>query len=95
MVDAYGNWTYKPNTPKWKKCDCDHLAEWIISRGYTPKTSIENLVEMIILHFDCSDNYGEYNHETGCGGYGDYFTFERCMDYVDDSGGFEEFDYFN
>lgn len=95
MVDTYGRWTYEPNTPENKKCDCDRLADWIISENYTPKTSIENLVEMIILYFDCEDNYGEYDPETGFGGYGDYYTLEECQNYILNMGGFEEFDYFN
>ena len=48
---------------------------------------------MIILMFDCCDNYGEYDEESGCGGYGDEFTIEGCKRYVEDSGGFKEFDY--
>lgn len=65
----------------------------IISDGYTPKTSMENLISMIILHFDCDDNYGEYDEETGCGGYGDEFTLEECFRYVSETGGYGEFDY--
>ena len=57
----------------------------IISDGYIPKTSMENLISMIILHFDCDDNYG--------GEYGTEFTIEGCKQYVIDSGGFAEFDY--
>lgn len=84
MVDRYGNWTYEPNT-----------SEWIISEGYIPKTSIENLVERIILCFDCVDNYGEYNPETGFGGYGNCYALECCMNYVEDNGGFAAFDYYS
>ena len=65
----------------------------IISDGYTPKTSMENLISMIILHFDCDDNYGEYDEETGCGGYGDEFTLEECFRYVSETGGYGEVDY--
>lgn len=81
MVDIYGRWIYEPNTPEEKKCDCDRIADWICEKGYTPKTSIEHLVHMIILMFDCCGNYGEYDEESG------------CKRYVDDSGGFKEFDY--
>lgn len=49
---------------------------------------------MIITHFDSPDHYGEYDAETGCGGYGDEFTVEECKRYVEESGGFREFDYF-
>jgi len=44
MVDNYGRWTYEPNTPEEKKCDCDRIADWICEKGYTPRTSIEHLV---------------------------------------------------
>lgn len=94
MVDVYGRWTYEPDTPEEKKCDCDRIADWVIEKGYEPETTIENLVQMIIAHFDSPDHYGEYNAETGCGGYGDEFTVEECKRYVEESGGFKEFDYF-
>lgn len=94
MVDVYGRWTYEPDTPEEKKCDCDRIADWVREKGYEPKTTIENLVQMIIAHFDNPDHYGEYNAETGCGGYSDEFTVEECKRYVEESGGFKEFDYF-
>lgn len=74
--------------------DYDNIANWIIEQGYKPKTTLENLVHMIILHFDCCDNYGEYNPENGCGGYGESFTVEECKRYVEESGGLSEFDYY-
>lgn len=65
----------------------------IIKDGYNPRTSMENLISMIVLHFDCVDNYGEYDEETGCGGYGNEFTLEECFRYVEESGGYDMFDY--
>lgn len=65
----------------------------IIDDNYSPKTSMESLISMIILSFDCDDNYGEYDEETGCGGYGNGFTLEECFRYVKELGGYEEFDY--
>ena len=65
----------------------------IIADGYKPKTSMDNLISMIILSFDCDDNYGEFDEETGFGGYGDGFTLEECYRYVEESGGYAEFDY--
>ena len=94
MVDYYGQWTYEPDTPEEKKCDCDRIADWIKEKDYKPKTTIENLVQMIIAHFDSPDHYGEYDAETGYGGYGDEFTIEECKRYVEESGGIKEFDYF-
>lgn len=58
------------------------------------KPRLKNLVQMIIAHFDSPDHYGEYDAETGCGGYGKEFTVEECKRYVEESGGFKEFDYF-
>lgn len=65
----------------------------IIADGYKPKTSMDNLISMIILSFDCDDNYGEYDEATGFGGYGEEFTLEECFRYVEESGGYPEFDY--
>ena len=69
------------------------IEKKIIADGYEPKTSMENLISMIILLFDCDDNYGEYNSESGYGGYGTEFTLDECFRYVEESGGYEAFDY--
>ena len=70
------------------------IEKKIIADGYEPKTTMDNLICMIILSFDCDDNYGEYDEETGFGGYGNEFTLEECFRYVEESGGYEEFDYY-
>lgn len=70
------------------------IKERIELDGYIPKTNMDNLVRMIILYFDCDDNYGDYNSETGFGGYGNEFTLEECFRYVKESGGYAEFDYY-
>ena len=70
------------------------IEKKIIADGYKPETTMDNLIVKIILHFDCDDNYGEYDEETGCGGYGNEFTLEECFRYVDESGGYREFDYY-
>lgn len=84
MVDTYGRWTYEPNTPEEKKCDCDRIADWIISTGYQVETSIENLVELIISYAEdwyiTEYDYWEYN-------------FEDVKEYVENSGGIAEFDF--
>ena len=69
------------------------IKKKIIEDGYEPKTSMDNLISMIILSFDCDDNYGEHDEETGFGGYGEEFTLEECFRYVKESGGYAEFDY--
>lgn len=70
------------------------IEQKILADGYKPKTTMDNLIVMIILSFDCDDNYGEYDEETGCGGYGDEFTLEECFRYIEESGGYAEFDYY-
>lgn len=58
MVDYFGNWTYEKDTPLEKRCDLDRIAQMIEGNGYKPKTTIENLTEMIALSYDgyLSDN---------------------------------------
>ena len=70
------------------------IEKKIIADGYKVKTSLENLISMIILSFDCDDNYGEYNEESGMGGYGEEFTLKECFRYIEESGGYAEFDYY-
>lgn len=69
------------------------IEKKIIADGYKPKTSMDNLISMIILSFDCDDNYGEYDKESGFGGYGEEFSLKECFRYVEESGGYTEFDY--
>lgn len=69
------------------------IKKRIIADGYSPVTSMDNLICMVILSFDCDDNYGEYDPSTGCGGYGNEFTLKECFRYVEESGGWREFDY--
>lgn len=70
------------------------IADKIIADGYKPRTTMSNLIKMIVLSFDCDDNYGEYDEESGFGGYGEVFTLEECLRYVDECGGYREFDYY-
>lgn len=71
----------------------EEIEKKIIADGYKPKTSMDNLIKMIVLYFDCDDNYGEYDEESGFGGYGKEFTLEECFRYVEEQGGYKEFDY--
>ncbi|MDD5980148.1 MAG: hypothetical protein PUC23_03450 [bacterium] len=66
----------------------------IMSDEYKPKTTMESLIKMIVLSFDCDDNYGEYDENTGCGGYGNEFALEECFRYIEEHGGYAEFDYY-
>lgn len=70
------------------------IKKKIIDDGYEPETDMDNLIKMIVLSFDCDDNYGEYDEATGFGGYGNKFTLEECFRYVEESGGYVEFDYY-
>jgi hypothetical protein len=70
------------------------IAKKIEADEYVPRTTMSNLISMIVLSFDCDDNYGEYDEETGLGGYGNEFTLEECFRYVEESGGYREFDYY-
>jgi hypothetical protein len=84
MVNTYGVWTYEKNTAEEKKCDCDRLADWIISTGYQVETSIENLVEMIIAHVESEREGLLYRN----------FDIDDIKEYVENSGGIREFDYY-
>ena len=90
MVNQWiGEWKEEEdyaNYPKEKWCDYDHMAVWIRESGYQVKTNMENLITMIFAHFD------SYNED--CEEYGEYFTIEGCKQYVEDSGGLKEFDYY-
>ena len=96
MIDYYGRWTAETDYtefPEDKMCDCDRIARAAMEDGYKPETDYTNLTTMVLLYFDSPDNYGEYDPDTGCGGYGDSFTVEECLRYVEESGGWREFDY--
>ena len=67
-----------------KKCDCDRVADWIISTGYQVETSIENLVEMIIAHVESEREGLLYRN----------FDIDDIKEYVENSGGLREFDYY-
>ena len=69
------------------------IEKHIREDGYVPETGFENLIVSAVLCFDCDDNYGEYDPETGCGGYGDSFSLPEFFRYVEENGGWKEFDY--
>lgn len=91
MVNNLGQWIEEKDYstyPKEKWCDYDYMAAWIREKGYKPKTSMDNLMCMIFLHFD-----GELED-----GSDEYYTDEtepymnRLTAYVSDCG-ISEFDY--
>ena len=83
MVDTYGRWTYEPYTPSNKKCWLDRIADWITSTGYKVETTIENIAIMITSHWKLEMEDREEQED----------TIENCIEYVNNSGGIGEFDY--
>mgnify|MGYP004474932491 CR=1 FL=1 len=94
MVDTWGNWKEEKdyNTyPKEKWCDYDYMAAWIREQGYKPKTSMENLITMILLHYISEVEDGESSYDTENGNF-DGTYIEAVQVYVQDNG-LAEFDY--
>lgn len=98
MVDRYGRWYEEKDYsvyPKKEWCDYDYMANWIRSTGYEPKTSMENLIDMIFISYDFE--LEDYNKEF----YTDIIESENDLMvsikdiscYVEDNGGLSEFDY--
>ena len=87
MVDTYGRWTYELHTPEYRKCDCDKVADIIIESGYVPLTGIENLTIMVIIYFEEELERNEMEWPD------DEHLEELLMEYVESSGGWQEFDY--
>lgn len=83
--------------PKEKWCDYDYMAVWIREQKYEPKTSMENLIEMIFGYYFENDDVKEIG----------YFAIKDERKYPDNlmifvpdvaeyvfaSGGLSEFDY--
>lgn len=99
MVDTYGRWTEEKDYstyPKEQWCDYDYVAAWIRSAGYEIKTTMENLVTMIFLHYDgaleeTETGYYEVPYECCTGDYSP--NMEDIKTYVEANGGLKEFDY--
>lgn len=83
MVDTYGRWTYEPNTAENEKSWFDRIADWVRSTKYTIETTIENVAIMITAHWEGKMEDREEQED----------TIENCIEYVIDSGGIGEFDY--
>lgn len=100
MVGVYG-WKAEEDYsayPENKWCDYDYVAAWIKSVGYEPKTSIENLVDMVLSYydvdvFDINRNY--YAIEDNRKYPDNLMVFIPDIEaYVKDNGGLKEFDYY-
>ncbi|MCM1178683.1 MAG: hypothetical protein NC347_00365 [Clostridium sp.] len=62
MINNLGQWEENKdyNTyPKEKWCDMDYMATWIRSKGYEIKTNMENLILIILAHYEDSEEYKE------------------------------------
>lgn len=86
MVDGYGRWYEEADYatyPKEEWCFYDHIAAWIRGEGYEIQTNMENLIDMILLHYegDCEEQDKEP-------------ATDDCIEFVENSGGLCEFDYY-
>lgn len=101
MIDYCGRWKANEDYssfPEKEWCDLDYVASWIKEKGYKPKTSIENLCHMILGHYD----YDENKVEQGYYAIKDEREYPDCLMvympdvevYVEENGGFAEFDYY-
>lgn len=94
MVDGNG-WHEEEDYvayPKEKWCDMDYMAAYIKEEGYKPVTTMENLVLMIIAHFE--DETDDDNSEFLPRLDKDWMiNIERVRAFVEASGGIKEFDY--
>lgn len=100
MVDYYGNWTAEKDYkvfPKEKWCDYDYIAAWIQDLDYKPKTSIENLVTMVMAHYTSyliDEDIEFFIEEKQESENGLMISIEDVSCFVDASGGLKEFDYY-
>lgn len=100
MVNNIGQWKENKdyNTyPKKEWCDMDYMAVWIRSKGYEPKTSMENIISMILGYYEDTDEV----REKGYFGIQDTREYPDNLmvnildveDYVMANGGLEMFDF--
>ena len=62
MINNLGQWEESKDYstyPKEEWCDMDYMAVWIRSKGYEPKTSMENLITMIFGYYEDTDEVRE------------------------------------
>lgn len=99
MVDQYGNWTEEDyNTyPKEKWCDIDYIANWVRQRQYNPVVSMERLC------LNMYESYGQFLDNNAEPYYAaiDPRPYPDCLMifmpdfvmYIQENGGFQEYDY--
>lgn len=94
MVNNLGIWTFIPNTPKSEKCDMDYIAEFVIKTGYQPQTTLENLCEMIVLHYESQLEFdGRSYFDIEKNNNAPMINIDDVACYIEASGGMKEFDY--
>lgn len=98
MVDFYGRWIEEKDYgtyPKEKWCDMDYVAAWIRNIGYQPKTSMENLIDMIFAHYDIylRDTNRKFYTDIKESENGMMVSIEDISCYVEENGGLKDFDY--
>ena len=99
MVGVYG-WKAEEDYnlyPENKWCDYDYVAAWIKSVGYKPKTTIENLVIMVVAHYDMyleEHNTSFYTDITESENQNGWMISTKDIScFVEENGGLNEFDY--
>ena len=100
MVDVFGKWIEEKDysaVPEKDWCDMDYVAAWIRSTGYEPKTSMENLINIILNYYDYDEFHedGNYYAVPDNRSYPDNLMIfiPDVEAYVEDNGGLSEFDY--
>ena len=98
MVDAYGIWYEEKdydNYPKVYWCDMDYMAVYIKAKGYEPKTSMANLIDMIFAHYDgyLEDNNKMFYTDIDKSENEWHVSIKDIDCFVEDNGGLKEFDY--
>lgn len=99
MVDVYGKWTAEKDYSKYpekKWCDFDYVASWIKNLGYEPKTTIENLVEMVVATYDSylKDNEVEFYSDIDKSENDMMISIVDVDCFVKEHGGLKEFDFY-
>lgn len=99
MVDYNGNWKAEKDYsefPKGKWCDLDYVAAWVLESGYKPETTIENLVEMILSHYETHliDNNTKFYTDIIESENNPMISVADISCYVEENGGLKEFDYY-
>ena len=99
MVDYYGRWKAEKDYkeyPENKWCDYDYIAAWILESGYKPKTTIKNLTEMILAHYEMHlmDEDIKFYTDITESENNPMISVVDVACYVSDSGGLREFDYY-